>query len=67
MPRPAFDAAGGLEHQGFRHSAPAVLSIWNSTSDKFPNFSKQGDHDWVLDAKAGDTGISIILIGKVEA
>jgi len=45
---------------------PAVLSIWNSTSDKFPNFSRQSDHDWVLDVKVGDVPISIILAGKVE-
>jgi hypothetical protein len=63
---PAFDALAALSAKASATPHPAVLSIWNSTSDKFPNFSKQGDHDWVLDAKAGDLAISIILAGKVE-
>ena len=37
---------------------PAVLSIWSSASDKFPNFSKQNDHDWVLDTKVGTVPVS---------
>jgi len=63
---PGFDAlvAWSAKASGTPH--PAVLSIWSSASDKFPNFSKQNDHDWVLDVKVGDVAISIILAGKVE-
>jgi len=63
---PGFDAlvAWSAKASGTPH--PAVLSIWSSASDKFPNFSKQNDHDWVLDVKVGDVPISIILAGKVE-
>src|SRR5580698_489304 len=59
--QPAFDAlvASSVKASGTPH--PAVLSIWSSSSDKFPNFSKQNDHDWVLDTKIGDVPISIIL------
>jgi len=32
---------------------------------QIPNFSKQNEHDWVLDLKVGDFP-SIILAGKVE-
>jgi len=64
---PAFDALVALSAKASGTPHPAVLSIASSASDKFPNFSKQGDHDWTLDAKLGAVGISIILIGKVEA
>jgi hypothetical protein len=63
---PGFDALVALSTKASGTPHPAVLSIWNSASDKFPNLSKQGDHDWVLDVKAGDVPISIILAGKVE-
>jgi hypothetical protein len=63
---PGFDALVALSTKVSGTPHPAVLSIWNSSSDKFPNFSKQGDHDWVLDTKVGDVSISIILAGKVE-
>ena len=63
---PGFDALVALSAKASGTPHPAVLSIWNSTSDKFPNFSKLGDHDWVLDTKIGDLPISIILAGKVE-
>jgi len=64
---PGFDALVALSAKASGTPHPAVLSIWNSVSDKFPNFSKQNDHDWVLDTKVGDVPISIILVGKVEA
>lgn len=64
---PGFDALVAMSVKASGTPHPAVLSIWNSASDKFPNFSQQGEHDWVLDAKVGGLGISIILVGKVEA
>ena len=63
---PAFDALVALSAKASGTPHPAVLGIWNSASDKFPSFSKQNDHDWVLDAKSGDLGLSIILAGKAE-
>ena len=64
---PAFDALVAMSNKASGTPHPAVLSLANSLSDKFPSFSKQGDHDWTLDTKLGDLSISIILIGKVEA
>jgi hypothetical protein len=64
--KPAFDALVGLSTKVSGTPHPAVLSIWGSASDKFPNFGKQNDHDWVLDEKVGDLAISIIVAGKVE-
>jgi hypothetical protein len=63
---PGFDALAALSAKASGTPHPAVLSMWSSSSDKFPNLSKQGDHDWVLDTKLGDLPISIILAGKVE-
>jgi hypothetical protein len=65
--KPAFDPLVAMSVKASGTPHPAVLSIWNSSSEKFPNFSKQGEHDWVLDTKVGDLSISITLIGKVEA
>jgi len=63
---PGFDALVALSAKASGTPHPAVLSIWSSASDKFPNLTKQNEHDWVLDAKAGDVPISIILAGKYE-
>jgi len=63
---PGFDALVALSVKASGTPHPAVLSIWSSSSDKFPNFGKQNEHDWVLDIKVGDVPISIILAGKVE-
>jgi hypothetical protein len=63
---PSFDALVALSAKASGTPHPAVLSMWNSASKKFPDFNKQGEHDWVLDTKVGDVAISIILAGKVE-
>ena len=63
---PAFDALVALSAKASGTPHPAVLSIWGSAADKLPNFSKQNEHDWVLDLKVGDLPLSIILAGKVE-
>lgn len=64
---PGFDALVALSSKASGTPHPAVLSIWGSAADKFPNFEKQNDHDWVLDEKVGDLPISIIVAGKVES
>ncbi|MGO4882880.1 MAG: hypothetical protein ACLP59_18975 [Bryobacteraceae bacterium] len=63
---PGFDALVALSTKASGTPHPAVLSIWGSAADKFPNLEKQNDHDWVLDEKVGDLPISIIIAGKVE-
>ena len=64
---PNFEALVALSRKASGTPHPAVLNIWNSTSDKLPSLEKQGDHDWVLNAKLGDQPFAIILIGKVES
>jgi hypothetical protein len=63
---PNFDALMGMSKKASGTAHPAVLSIWNSTAQSFPSFGKEGENDWVLNVKAGDTPVAVILVGKVE-
>ncbi len=61
-----FDKLMDLSRKAAASAHPAVLSFWKADSDQKPGFEKQGEKDWVLSAKLGDTLVSIILIGKSE-
>jgi hypothetical protein len=52
-------AASGTPH-------PAVLSIEPPSGSKFPELTKEGEHDWVLNVKVGDLPVGIIVVGKYE-
>lgn len=45
---------------------PAVLSMWLVESGFEPGLSQAGEHDWVLQAAAGEAKIALILVGKAE-
>ena len=45
---------------------PAVLSMSSSANTKFPDLKKEGDSDWVLHAKIGETPVAVIVVGKAE-
>jgi hypothetical protein len=45
---------------------PAVLSLEQPSGTTFPAFAKEGDSDWVLSVKIGDTPVAIILVGKTQ-
>jgi len=45
---------------------PAVLSMSSSSNAAFPELKKEGDSDWALHAKIGDTAVAVIVVGKVE-
>ena len=45
---------------------PAVLSLAPSSSTKFPDLAKEGDHDWVVHVKVGELGLALIVVGKAE-
>jgi hypothetical protein len=38
----------------------------SSSNTTFPELKKEGENDWALHAKIGDTPIEVILVGKVE-
>jgi hypothetical protein len=59
---PSFEALVAMSRKASGTPHPAVLSCWKADADK-PGFSKQGESDWVLQTKFGDTPIAIILVG----
>jgi hypothetical protein len=59
---PNFDALIALSRKASRTPHPAVLSIWKADSDA-TGFWQQGDSDWVLQTKIGDTPIAVIVAG----
>ena len=60
---PAFDALMVMSRKASGTPHPLVLSIWNPDPDFKAGFDKQGDADWVLQTKLGDTSLAIILVG----
>jgi hypothetical protein len=63
---PAFEALVAMSRKASGTPHPAVLSFWKSDTDN-PGISKQGDADWVLQAKLGDTAIAVILVGVASS
>jgi hypothetical protein len=63
---PGFDALVAMSRKASGTPHPAVLSFWKSDTDT-PGFTKQGDTDWVLQAKLGDMPISVILVGVASS
>jgi hypothetical protein len=61
-----FDALMELSRKASGTPHPAVLSFSKADADQKPGFEKQGEKDWVLTTKLGDTAISITLIGVAE-
>jgi len=63
---PAFEALVAMSRKASGTPHPAVLSFWKADSDT-PGLSKQGESDWVLQAKLGDTPIAVILVGVASS
>ncbi len=63
---PNFDALVAMSRKASGTPHPAVLSFWKADTDA-PGFNKQGDADWVLQTKLGDTPIAVILIGVASS
>jgi hypothetical protein len=60
---PNLDTLAAMSRKASQTPHPAVLSFWKAASDA-PGFSQQGDSDWVLQAKVGDTPVAIIVAGS---
>jgi hypothetical protein len=58
-----FDTLINMSRKASGAPHPAVLSFWKADSFK-PGLTKQGDTDWVLEAKIGDIPVDIIVVGK---
>lgn len=61
---PGFDALMDMSRKASNTPHPAVFSVWKA--DGKVELGKDGEHDWVLHTKLGDTGIAIILVGRAE-
>ena len=63
---PAFDALVQMSTKASGTPHPAVLSIETPAGSTFPEVTKEGDHDWVLNVKVGNLPLAIIVAGKYE-
>ncbi len=64
--RPDFDKlVAQSKTSGTAHAA--VFSLEPPSGSSFPALTKEGENDWALAVKVGDTAIAIIVVGKVEA
>jgi hypothetical protein len=63
---PNFDALVAMSQKASHTTHPAVLSFRKADTDS-PGFSQQGDIDWVLEAKVGDTPVAIIVVGAAAS
>jgi hypothetical protein len=63
---PGFDELVVMSRKASRTQHPAVLSLAASGESKFPEVKMEGEHDWVLHAKAGDTALALTLVGISE-
>jgi hypothetical protein len=62
---PKFDVLVAMSRKASSGTHPLVLSIWKP--DTFAaGFSKEGEHDWVLQVKVGSMPVAIILAGRGE-
>ena len=66
---PNFDMIVDWSRKASGTPHPCVFSFWKEDPKNFKDgaFDKQGENDFVLMHKLGDTPVSIILVGKTEA
>jgi hypothetical protein len=62
---PKFDALMTLSRKASGTTHPLVMSIWKPDTYA-AGFTKEGDHDWVLQTKVGTMPIAMILAGRGE-
>jgi hypothetical protein len=64
---PSFDELMAMSKKASGTPHPAVLSMEPPAGGvAIPGIGKEGDHDWVLSVKIGDTPVSLIVVGKAE-
>ena len=65
---PAFEPLVAMSRKASGTPHPAVLSIETPPGGAaFPSVNQEGDKDWSLSFKIGDTPMAIIVVGKSEA
>ena len=65
---PAFEPLVGMSRKASGTPHPAVLSIETPPGGAaFPSVNQEGEKDWSLSFKIGDTPMAVIVVGKSEA
>lgn len=62
---PAFNPLMDLSRKASGTQHPLVMSIWKA-DDQNQNLTEQGE-DWVLQRKAGDLNLAIVIVGTASA
>ncbi len=60
---PTFEQMMDMSRKASGTPHPAVLSLWKADADGPVGISKQGENDWVMQEKVGNTPISLIVAG----
>lgn len=60
---PPYDEVVKMSAKTIKAAHPAVLSLWNDEAGHEPGLAKEGDTDWILHTKIGDTPVAIIVVG----
>jgi hypothetical protein len=63
---PDFETLVKMSNKASNSPHPAVLSMEGPQGGTFPAVAQEGDTDWVLNVKVGDTAIGLIVVGKAQ-
>lgn len=63
---PAFEALMTAARKASGTPHPLVLSLWKAESAGKTGIAQEGESDWVLQSKIGDTPVSVIVAGKFD-
>ena len=63
---PAFEKLMEMSRKASGIAHPLALSIGTASGEKFPEFAKESEGDWVLKAQIGDLKIFVILVGVFQ-
>ena len=63
---PKFEALVAMSRKASGTPHPAVFSVWKAEGEAKPGITQEGEHDWVLHTKIGDTPFAMIVAGRAE-
>jgi hypothetical protein len=60
---PSYDDLVKMSGKSIKSPHPAVFGLWKDEAVHEPGLAKEGDTDWILHTKIGDTPIAVIVAG----
>lgn len=60
---PSFKEVVALSAKSIKGTHPASLSLWKDEAGQEQGLAQEGESDWVLHTKIGDTPIGLIVVG----